>query len=233
MSLRAFNHIDASKGDDDEVQCGTLLTDYAEPRVHVPFSFHRLSTDRRTAFFRSSASDEMDHDLIFDSIDELSPDVLNNASQIVQIRSSVHDIYIPDLKVDKASKEISFDWPNLFSLFFAEEKVYGRIMQRWVSCPAPRISIRLRENRTGRNLTGVNEKLETTGAPTAPVLQASTDYDIRDAGNILEKQMRVFMTQDKAARKQARRCRVRRQSQELKGEDLLINEDYSQIEKLP
>ena len=134
MSLRAFNHIDASKGD-DEVQHGTLLTDYAEPRVHVPFSFHRLSNDGRTAFFRSPASDEMNQDLIFDSIDELSPEVLNDASQIVQIRNLVHDIYIPDLKVDKASKEISFEWPDLFSLFFAEEKVYDRIMQRWVSCP--------------------------------------------------------------------------------------------------
>ena len=135
MSLRAINHIDASKGDDED-QHGTLLTDYAEPRVHVPFSFHRLSNDRRTAFFRSPASVDMNQDLIFDCIDELSPEVLNDASQIVQIRSLVHDIYIPDLKVDKASKEISFDWSNLFSLFFAEEKAYDRIMQRWVSCPA-------------------------------------------------------------------------------------------------
>lgn len=63
------------------------------------------------------------------------------------------------------------------------------------------------------------------------MLQASTDYDIRDAANIFDKQMRVFMTQEKAARKQARRCRVRRQSQDLMGEDLLIDEDYSQIEK--
>lgn len=135
MSSRAFNHIDVSKGDNDEGQFGALLTDDAEPGTHLPFSFERLSDDGRTAFFRSPGSDELDQDRIFDSIDELSPDVLNDAYTIVQIRSFVHDIYIPDLKVDKTAEEISFDWLNLFSLFFAEEKTYGSIMQRWVSCP--------------------------------------------------------------------------------------------------
>ncbi|MCJ1268581.1 hypothetical protein MMC22_008469 [Lobaria immixta] len=204
MSSRAFNHIDVSKGDNDEGQFGALLTDDAEPGTHLPFSFERLSDDGRTAFFRSPGSDELDQDRIFDSIDELSPDVLNDAYTIVQIRSFVHDIYIPDLKVDKTAEEISFDWLNLFSLFFAEEKTYGSIMQRWI---------------------------DKTGAPTAPVMQALADPDSDNFGNMLAKQMDVFTTQEKAARKQARRSRVRRQSQDLTGEDVIFDEDYSQTEK--
>ena len=113
-----------------------MLTDDAENGVHAPFYFDRLSTDGRITFFRSSGSDEMDQSVIFDRIDELSPDVLNEACTFVQIRYTVHDIYIPDLKVDKTSEEISFDWLNLFSLFFAEEKTYGSIMQEWVCGPA-------------------------------------------------------------------------------------------------
>lgn len=136
MSLNAFNRIDASKSDNDDARYAPLLTDNAEPGVRVPFSFDRLSHDGRTAFFRSSGSGEIDQGLIFDCLEELSPDALNNGNQLVQIRSLVHDIFIPDLKVDKTSKEISFDWRNLFSLFFAEEKAYSGIIQRWVSCPA-------------------------------------------------------------------------------------------------
>lgn len=104
--------------------------------MQVPFSFDRLSVDGRTAFFKYSGSDEIAQDMIFSRITEISPEVVNDGNHIIQIRSLVHDIYIPDLKVDSTSKEVSFDWLNLFSLFFAEEKVYRGIMQRWVSSPA-------------------------------------------------------------------------------------------------
>lgn len=39
------------------------------------------------------------------------------------------------------------------------------------------------------------------------------------------------MTQEKTARLQARRTRIRRQCQDLKGEDIVFDEDYSRIEK--
>lgn len=136
MSLPAFNHIDAGESDNDDDQCDIPLTDDAESRVQESFSFSRISNDSKTAFFRSSCSDALNQDFVFDCIDELSPDALNDASLIVQIRNYVHDIYIPDLKVHRSTKEISLDWKNLFSLFFAEEKTYGKIMQRWVSCSA-------------------------------------------------------------------------------------------------
>lgn len=57
------------------------------------------------------------------------------------------------------------------------------------------------------------------------------DYDSHDVGNTLIKKMDMFMTQDKAARILARRSRVRRQSQDLKGEEIVIDEDFSQIEQ--
>lgn len=133
--MNVSSPIDVSQRDSDE------STDGAEPRVRVSFSFDRLSKDGQLAFFQSDAtffqssgSGEIDQDLIFDRIDELSPDEINDGHQLVRIRSSVHDIYIPDLEVDKTSKEISLNWRNLFSIFFAEEMMYNRIMQRWVSC---------------------------------------------------------------------------------------------------
>lgn len=136
MSLRAFNHVDAFKGDNDARLYGTLLTDALDSRFEVTFLFDRISDDGRIAFFRSPECNELDQHRIFDRIDEMSPDVLNIANQIVHIRGFAHDIYIPDLKVDKKSREISLDWLKLFSLFFAEEKTYGKIMQQWVSFPA-------------------------------------------------------------------------------------------------
>lgn len=108
--------------------------------MQLPFSFDRLSVDGRTAFFNYSSSNEIDQDDIFSRIAEISPEVVNDGNHIVRIRGLVHDIYIPDLKVDNTSKEVSFDWLNLFSLFFAEEKVYRGIMQRWVSSPAEAFS---------------------------------------------------------------------------------------------
>ena len=51
---------------------------------------------------------------------------------MVQIRNRVHDIYIPDLNVDKERKEISFNWVNVFSLFFAERYSVELYQEQWV-----------------------------------------------------------------------------------------------------
>ena len=105
--------------------------------VDVAFYFDRLTTNSQIAIFRSNWSIESYREQIFALINDFSPDVLNDAKQIVQIRNHLHDIYIPDLKVDMASSEISFNWINLFSLFFAEEKAYDKLMQEWVSYQIP------------------------------------------------------------------------------------------------
>lgn len=81
------------------------------------------------------------------------------------------------------------------------------------------------------NLTEMNEQLDTARSPTAPMMQALTDCDNDNFGDIFAKQLDVFATQENAARKQARRSRVRRQSQDLNCEDTIFDEDYLQKEK--
>ncbi|MCJ1470416.1 hypothetical protein MMC07_009061 [Pseudocyphellaria aurata] len=218
MSSRAFSYI--SESPDDEARSGILLSDDGSSRVQALFSFNRLSNDRKTAFFRCSCSDTRSQDIVFDCIDELffdcidelSPDALNDASLIVQIRYYVHDIYIADLKVHKSSKEISFDWQDLFSLFFAEEKAYGKIMQRWKK----------------------QDKIKESGTFKKQPLTENDDGDVgdfRDFEKAFVDMLNVFTVQEKTARRQARRTRIRRQSQDLKGEDIDFDEDFALIEK--
>lgn len=52
-----------------------------------------------------------------------------------------------------------------------------------------------------------------------------------EIGIITIEQWDTFWAQDKAARKQARRCRVRRQSQDLTGQEIVFDEDYLEEEK--
>ena len=77
------------------------------------------------------------------------------------------------------------------------------------------------------NLTEMNEQLDTVRSPTAPMMQALTDCDNDNNGDIFSKKL----AQENAARKQARRSRVRRQSQDLNCEDIIFDEDYLQKEK--
>lgn len=88
--------------------------------IDTSFVFVRLSDDGQTAFFRLGQHNARGEDWIFEAIDRRSPKEINDANQMVQIRSRFHDIYIPDLNVDKERKEISFPWIKVFSLFYAE-----------------------------------------------------------------------------------------------------------------
>lgn len=88
--------------------------------IDTSFFFVRLSDDGQTAFFRLGQHNARGEDWIFEAIGRCSPEEINDAKQMVQIRSRIHDIYIPDLNVDKERKEISFNWIKVFSLFYAE-----------------------------------------------------------------------------------------------------------------
>ena len=103
--------------------------------VDTFFHFVRLSDDGQTAFFRLHQHSAWGPDWIFEDIDRRSPEELNDAKQMVQIRNRIHDIYIPDLNVDKEAKEISFNWVNLFSLFFAERYSVDLYQEQWVRWP--------------------------------------------------------------------------------------------------
>lgn len=77
--------------------------------IDTSLNFVRLSDDGQTAFFRLDQHNARGEDWIFEAIDRRSPEDINDAKQMVQIGSRIHDIYIPDLNVDKERKEISFN----------------------------------------------------------------------------------------------------------------------------
>lgn len=97
--------------------------------------FVRLSDDGQTAFFQLDKHFAAEADMIFEAIDRQSPEDINDAKQMVQIRNRVHDIYIPGLNVDKEMKEISFNWVNLYSIFFAERYTIDFYQEQWVRWP--------------------------------------------------------------------------------------------------
>lgn len=103
--------------------------------VDNTFHFVRLSEDGQIAFFRLEQHDTSTEDWIFEAIDRRSPEEINDAKETVQIRNGIHDIYIPDLNVDKEAKEISFNWVNVFSLFFAERYSVKLYQEQWVRWP--------------------------------------------------------------------------------------------------
>lgn len=103
--------------------------------VDTSFVFVRLSDDGQTAFFRLDQRNVRGEDWIFEAIDRRSPEEINDAKQMVQIRSRIHDIYIPDLNVDKERKEISFNWIKVFSLFYAERYSVDLFQEQWVRWP--------------------------------------------------------------------------------------------------
>lgn len=114
-----------------------IFDDNSSHNASVDTSLHfvRLSDDGQTAFFRLDQHYATGEDWIFEAIDRRSPEELNEAKQMVQIRNRIHDIYIPDLNVDKEAKEISFNWVNLFSLFFAERYTVDLYQEQWVRWP--------------------------------------------------------------------------------------------------
>lgn len=111
--------------------------DNSFPNASIDTSLHfdRLSDDGQTAFFRLGQRMPSGEDWIFEAIDRHSPEEINDAKQMVQIRNRIHDIYIPGLNVDKEVKEISFNWVNVFSLFFAERYSVDLYQEQWVRWP--------------------------------------------------------------------------------------------------
>lgn len=103
--------------------------------MNTSLSFVRLSDDGQTAFFRLDQHNAHGEDWIFEAIDRRSPEEINDGKLMVQIRSRIHDIYIPDLNVDKERKEISFNWVKVFSLFFAERYSVDLFHEQWVRWP--------------------------------------------------------------------------------------------------
>ena len=65
--------------------------------------------------------------------------MLVKPTQVVIIRGHVGDIYLPGLQVDVEEMTMGFDWKTLFSLFFAEEKLSGKLHDRIVSISRKRI----------------------------------------------------------------------------------------------
>lgn len=77
------------------------------------------------------------------------------------------------------------------------------------------------------NLTKTNKKQDPARAPRAPMWQPSTDSESPS----FMKKMDMLFIQEKAARLLARRSRVQRQNQDLKGESIFVGEDYSLTEQ--
>lgn len=115
-----------------------ILDDNSFHNTSIDTSLHfvRLSDDDQTAFFQLDQRNAQGKDWIFEAIDRRSPEEINDAKQMVQIRNRIHDIYIPDLNVDKERKEISFNWVNVFSLFFAERYSVDLYQEQWVRWPS-------------------------------------------------------------------------------------------------
>lgn len=103
--------------------------------IDTSLNFVRLSDDGQAAFFRLDQHHARGEDWIFEAIGRRSPEEINDAKQMVQIRNRIHDIYIPDLNVDKERKEISFNWIKVFSLFFAERYSVDLFQEQWVRWP--------------------------------------------------------------------------------------------------
>lgn len=58
---------------------------------------------------------------------------IESPAHIVDVRGEVNDTEIPKLQVNRETKEISFDWRDLFSLYFGEEKLFDNLLEDWVT----------------------------------------------------------------------------------------------------
>lgn len=103
-------------------------------RIGVEYHFSRMSDDRRLAIFRATSSDQrLIRPRLADLVNQTRPSRLNNSRHLVYVGKEVNDIFIPLRWITADKPEFAVDWEELYSVFFAEEKLYSTLATRNVS----------------------------------------------------------------------------------------------------
>lgn len=157
--------------------------------LNCEFEFERLSEDKQTAVL--SMDKEIPEDLIVlchKRMREFVPQI-EIPEQIVQIRRDINDGPVPGLKFDSETSELSCDWRALFTVFYGEEFLYRKLLDDAIS---------------GRK-------------PLLDALKVKADMQELGPEDVIMRALKAFADDNSAARKTARRARIKRQFQLLDG----------------
>lgn len=97
-------------------------------------AFGCLGVDEEKAVFASGKPWE---DSILSELDARTQrDVRNllvEPSHFVRVRGRINDTPLSGMTVDKDKRTLQVDWRQLFSIFFAEEKLFAKLLEKTVS----------------------------------------------------------------------------------------------------
>lgn len=148
------------------------------------FEFHHLLADDQTAVL---SVDQLPDDLVPVARKRMRESVSKTSIEIpchyIQIRRDITDGPIPGLLFDSEEMELSCNWKALFTAFYGEEFLYHSLLGKAVE---------------GRR-------------PWLDGLKAMVDRKEMDHQHVIMKAFDAFAADDKAARKTARRARIKRQ----------------------
>ena len=97
------------------------------------FEFSHLSEDNAQAIFK-----------IDDTADKYKPEIRKRLRRVLEVRAieapqyeirvhqDINDGPIPGLSVDYENLQLTCDWREMFSIFYGEEQIYHRLLNKWV-----------------------------------------------------------------------------------------------------
>ncbi|KAI9871494.1 MAG: hypothetical protein M1830_002854 [Pleopsidium flavum] len=101
--------------------------------MDTEFSFDRLSDDGKVAIFRGERVPDDLQKLQRGCLrDALEGNNVEKPAHYVQFRRQIHDTEIPGIQLDLQALELTCDWRGMYSAFFAEEKLCGKLIETWV-----------------------------------------------------------------------------------------------------
>ena len=148
------------------------------------FEFSHLSEDKTKATFTIDGCDEKYMPEVRARLAEAVNHRFVAAPQYeVQIHRDVNDAPCPGLSLDRENLQLAFDWRGLYNIFFGEEQIYHKLLQKWT------------EDQEQWAL-GIREKMERGELDMTQRLQEALDG---------------FAAGSENARKDARRSRIRKE----------------------
>jgi hypothetical protein len=170
------------------------------------FDFSHLSEDNTHATFKIDETADKYKPEVRKRIRNAVEERMIEAPQYeIQIHRDINDGPIPGLSMDYENLQLTCDWREMFSIFYGEEQIYHKLLNKWVK-DQEQWTIGLREKMQRGKL---------------------------DMGKMLEQAVGGFASGSEDARKIARRARIRREFLRLDGTewDAELDGDLAQEKK--
>jgi hypothetical protein len=158
--------------------------DHGKVILDSEFEFSHLSEDKLTATFKMDPGAEEYHDEIRDRLREYGENMnIEEPQHTIQVRHEITDGPIPGISFDYEKFQLSCNWRELYTVFFGEIILSGKLTQDWV-------------NGQESYVAGLKNQME------------SGEFDM---GRLLTEAMTAFVSGNSKSIRAARRARIKRQ----------------------